>query len=184
MREAISELNAEYQGRIDEIAAENPHDELSLAGSKVPWREVLAVWSVMTAADPAEPADVLTLDERRLSSLEKVFWDMNAIGFEVQERRVEEIVEVGIVSKFSGCWTGVEWFRAAGLWRERGYEPEPGAIVFFDWDGDAASDHVGVVESCDGSTVRTIEGNTSDSCAKRSYAVGNPSILGYGVPLY
>ena len=73
LREAISDLNEEHQARIDRIAAENPHDELSLAGSRVPWREVLAVWSVRTAADPDDPADVLTLDERRLASLEEVF---------------------------------------------------------------------------------------------------------------
>ena len=52
------------------------------------------MWSVRTAADPDDPADVLTLDERRLASLEEVFWDMNAIDYEVQERHVEEIVEV------------------------------------------------------------------------------------------
>ena len=64
------------------------------------------------------------------------------------------------------------------------YKPEPGAIIFFDWDGDAAPDHVGIVESCDGSTVHTIEGNTSDSCAKRSYVIGSTLILGYGGSLY
>lgn len=94
LREAISGLNEEHQARIDQIAAENPHDELSLAGSRVPWREVLAVWSARTAADPDDPADVLTLDERRLASLGEVFWDMNSIAYEVQERQVEEIVEV------------------------------------------------------------------------------------------
>ena len=73
LREEISGLNEEHQARIDQIAAENPHDELSLAGSRVPWREVLAVWSVRTAADPDDPADVLTLDERRLASLGEVF---------------------------------------------------------------------------------------------------------------
>ena len=50
------------------------------------------------------------------------------------------------------------------------------------WGGGGA-DHVGIVESCDGSTVHTIEGNTSDSCARRSYRVGSASILGYGTPL-
>ena len=49
--------------------------------------------------------------------------------------------------------------------------------------GGAGADHVGIVESCDGSTVHTIEGNTSDSCARRSYRVGSASILGYGTPL-
>ena len=258
------------------------------------------MWSVRTAADPDDPADVLTLDERRLASLEEVFWDMNAIDFEVQERRVEEIVEVeqedgtvaegtetvtrrvlvvtlsarspdeaaasygftveqadmlaqllddryaamwqsvlygvtggsgdivevaasqignvggqpywswygfsgrvewcacfvswcanecgyieaGAVPKFAACSAGVQWFESAGLWRDRGYEPRPGDIVFFDWGGDGGADHVGIVESCDGSTVHTIEGNTSDSCARRSYRVGSASILGYGTPLY
>lgn len=300
LREAISGLNEEHQARIDRIAAENPHDELSLAGSRVPWREVLAVWSVRTAADPDDPADVLTLDERRLASLEEVFWDMNAIDYEVQERQVEEIVEVeredgtvaegtetvtrrvlvvtlsarspdeaassygftaeqadmlaqllddrhaamwqsvlygvtggsgdivevaasqignvggqpywswcgfsgrvewcacfvswcanecgyieaGAVPKFAACSAGVQWFKSAGLWHDRGYEPQPGDIVFFDWGGDGGADHVGIVESCDGSTVHTIEGNTSDSCARRSYRVGSASILGYGTPLY
>lgn len=300
LREAISGLNEEHQARIDQVAAENPHDELSLAGSRVPWREVLAVWSVKTAADPDDPADVLTLDERRLASLEEVFWNMNAIDYEVQERQVEEVVEVeredgtvaegtetvtrrvlvvtlsarspdeaaafyaftaeqgdmlaqlldkryaamwqsvlygatggsgdivevaasqignvggqpywswygfsgrvewcacfvswcanecgyieaGVIPKFAACSAGVQWFKSAGLWRDRGYEPQQGDIVFFDWGGDGGADHVGIVESRDGSTVHTIEGNTSDSCARRSYRVGSASILGYGTPLY
>lgn len=79
---------------------------------------------------------------------------------------------------------GVQWFKSARLWHDRGYEPQPGDIVFFDWGGDGGADHVGIVESCDGSTVHTIEGNTSDSCARRSYRVGSASILGYGTPLY
>ena len=41
--------------------------------------------------------------------------------------------------------------------------PTPGTIIFFDWDHDGASDHVGIVESCDGTTVHTIEGNSGDA---------------------
>jgi hypothetical protein len=52
--------------------------------------------------------------------------------------------------------------------------------VFFDWDGDGVSDHVGIVESCDGSTVRTIEGNSDDACRRSAYGVGSPFIMGYG----
>lgn len=32
--------------------------------------------------------------------------------------------------------------------------------------------------------VYTVEGNTSDSCAERYYAVGHSEILGYGMPAY
>ena len=63
-------------------------------------------------------------------------------------------------------------------------EPAPGDIVFFDWDNDGSADHVGIVESCDGSTVRTVEGNSSDSCRQRGYSVASSSILGYGTPMY
>lgn len=31
-----------------------------------------------------------------------------------------------------------------------------GDIIFFDWEQDGHSDHVGIVESCDGSTVYTL----------------------------
>lgn len=65
-----------------------------------------------------------------------------------------------------------------------GYLPLPGELIFFDWDGDGIPDHVGIVESCDGSTVYTVEGNTSDSCMRRAYGVNSKSIYGYGTPVY
>jgi len=59
-----------------------------------------------------------------------------------------------------------------------------GDIIFFDWDGDGGANHVGIVESCDGKCVYTIEGNTTDSCARRTYRVGAACIYGYGIPRY
>ncbi|MBO6158866.1 MAG: SH3 domain-containing protein, partial [Firmicutes bacterium] len=46
------------------------------------------------------------------------------------------------------------------------------------------SSHTGIVEKVDGSKVYTIEGNTSDQVARRSYALNNSRILGYGRPAY
>lgn len=86
------------------------------------------------------------------------------------------------VTKYAGCITGVKNFKARGTWRPAGsYIPKPGDIIFFDHDYD--SGHTGIVVSCDGTTVRTIEGNTSDMVAERSYNMANPSrrIAGYGV---
>jgi hypothetical protein len=64
-------------------------------------------------------------------------------------------------------------------------------IIFFDWDNkagsgpqDGQSDHTGIVEKVENGRVYTIEGNTSDSCAERSYPVGYYEILGYGIPAY
>ena len=103
-----------------------------------------------------------------------VSWCANECGY----------IEVGAVPKFSYCPSGVQWFRDAGLWLLGGSEPAAGDIAFFDWNGDGTSDHVGIVESCDGSTVRTIEGNSSDSCRQRSYSMSSGSIMGYGTPVY
>jgi hypothetical protein len=37
------------------------------------------------------------------------------------------------------------------------------------------------VESCDGTTVYTVEGNANDNVKQLSYAVGYSKIMGYGV---
>ena len=89
-------------------------------------------------------------------------------------------IESGVMPKHSYCPTGVEWFRSRGQWQDRNSIPAPGTIIYFDWGGDGVADHVGIVESCDGSTVYTIEGNANDACKQLSYAVGDRRILGYG----
>ena len=90
-------------------------------------------------------------------------------------------IESGVMPKHSYCPTGVEWFRSRGQWQDRNSIPAPGSIIYFDWGGDGVADHVGIVESCDGSTVYTIEGNANDACKQLSYAVGDRRILGYGI---
>lgn len=90
-------------------------------------------------------------------------------------------IESGAMPKHSYCPTGVEWFRSRGQWQDRNSIPAPGTIIYFDWGGDGVADHVGIVESCDGSTVYTIEGNANNACKHLSYAVGDRRILGYGV---
>ena len=93
-------------------------------------------------------------------------------------------IDAGIIPRFSGVGTGVNFFKERGQWQRPGYVPAPGDIIFFDWEPDGACDHVGIVESCDGNTVYTIEGNTSDICARRTYSVNSIYIYGYGVPGY
>lgn len=94
------------------------------------------------------------------------------------------LIQKGAVSKFSLCTAGVDWFQEKGKWQSGGNVPTPGTIIFFDWDHDGASDHVGIVESCDGTTVHTIEGNSGDAVKQNSYAVNSRSILGYGLVAY
>lgn len=94
------------------------------------------------------------------------------------------LIQKEAVPKFSVCTDGVAWFQAKGKWQSRGSVPTPGTIIFFDWDHDGASDHVGIVESCDGTTVHTIEGNSGDAVKQNNYTVNSQSILGYGLVAY
>lgn len=94
------------------------------------------------------------------------------------------LIQKEAVPKFSVCTDGVAWFKAKGKWQSGGSVPTPGTIIFFDWDHDGASDHVGIVESCDGTTVHTIEGNSGDAVKQNNYTVNSQSILGYGLVAY
>lgn len=93
-------------------------------------------------------------------------------------------IESGLVPKFAGCVDGANWFKSNGKWQDRTYEPKAGDIIFFDWEGDGTTDHVGIVEKCENGTVYTVEGNSGDACKQRQYAVGSSNIYGYGVPAY
>ena len=93
-------------------------------------------------------------------------------------------IESGLVPKFAGCMDGANWFKSNGKWQDRTYEPKVGDIIFFDWEGDGTTDHVGIVEKCENGTVYTVEGNSGDACKQRQYAVGSSNIYGYGIPAY
>ena len=60
---------------------------------------------------------------------------------------------------FAGCQTAVAYFRKNNKIVQ---DPQPGDIVFFDWNGDGRFDHTGIfVRQIDSSSFETIEGNTS-----------------------
>lgn len=85
-----------------------------------------------------------------------------------------------IIPKYQGCIDGVSQFKQLGRWKDSSYNPQAGDIIFFDTP--ANSHHTGIVVKSDNNTVYTIEGNTSDQVAERSYNKTNPSraIAGYG----
>ena len=85
--------------------------------------------------------------------------------------------------RFAGCQSqGVPWFQSRGQWGARDYENiAPGDAIFFDWDLDGSTDHVGIVIGTDGSRVYTVEGNSGDACKIKSYALTYECIKGYGL---
>lgn len=103
-----------------------------------------------------------------------VSWCANECGY----------INAGIIPKYAGCVNGAQWFKDRGQWADRNYEPAPGTIIFFDWEGDGETDHTGIVQKCENGIVYTVEGNSGDACRQRQYTVGSSSIYGYGVPAY
>ena len=106
-----------------------------------------------------------------------VSWCANECGY----------LENGVVPSFAVCYAGEDWFKAREQWQDNTYTPNPGDIIFFDWDypeeggQDGIPNHVGIVEKVENGTVYTIEGNSADSCRQKSYPVGDYEIYGYGI---
>ena len=93
------------------------------------------------------------------------------------------LLDDGSMPKFAVCDDGIRWFIEKGRWFNRNIEPNPGMIIFFDWNQDGRSDHVGIIQRCEDGLVYTIEGNSNDACNLRWYAVGDRCIIGYGTGL-
>ena len=100
-----------------------------------------------------------------------VSWCANECGY----------LEDGSMLKFAYCQTGADWFKAQGKWQDSSYTPSTGDIIFFDWESDGHTDHVGIVERCEDGTVFTVEGNSNDMCRQKTYSVGSNVIYGYGL---
>lgn len=304
MRDAIRQINSEYQAEIRDIKEDNAHDDLVMTGVRANWREVLSVYAVKVNTDPDNPQEVASMDAYKLLLLSSIFWEMNEIdyhtesytetvietsvdeegnpietettvtrsrlfitvthktaeemadeyGFSAEQREQladllsdanaslwsaalygidfsGDIVEVAlsqvgntgdtywsymgfesrvewcacfvswcanecgyidadVIPKTAGCVSGERWFRARDQWQDGSYTPNPGDIIYFDWDKvetngqDGITDHVGIVEKVDNGYIYTVEGNSGDLVSENTWDVGYYEIYGFGTPLY
>lgn len=103
-----------------------------------------------------------------------ISWCANEVGY----------IDNGLIPKFSGCVQGEQWFKDRNQWFDKTYEPQPGTIIFFDWEQDGTTDHVGIVVKFEDNKIYTIEGNSNDECKQNVYQHSSNVIYGYGVPAY
>lgn len=104
----------------------------------------------------------------------------------------EIAIEAGytdIIPTECGCEAQIKLWQKMGRWCENDAKvPETGDYIYYDWDdsgvGDCTgnSDHVGIVESCDGKTIVVVEGNKNNAVERRTLQVNGRYIRGYGVP--
>lgn len=86
MQTVISDMNAEYQAKINETKGTVAYDVLEMSGTRAVWPEVLSVYAVKTADDPNNPQEVASIDESKRQILKEVFWAMNEISFNTASR--------------------------------------------------------------------------------------------------
>lgn len=303
MQTVISDINAEYEAKINETKGTVAYDVLEMSGTRAVWSDVLSVYAVKTAGDPNNPQEVATVDESKRQILKEIFWAMNEISFstatktenvitetddgngnivettesmtrtylyirvshktpdemaaqygftDVQKEQLRELlseenknmwssvlygyksgdedivsvalsqlgneggqpywswygfnsrvewcgcfvswcaaqcgyIDAGIIPKYAGCTTAVNWFKERGQWLEGSAEPSPGMIIFYDWakNGlDGQPDHTAIVWKVENGYVYTVEGNWDDKCQTSCRPIGEYQILGYGVPKY
>lgn len=78
-----------------------------------------------------------------------------------------------------------------GIWVENdAYKPSAGDMILYDWqdsgsgDNTGSADHIGIVVSVSGSTIKVIEGNMSNAVGYRNIAVNGKYIRGFVTPKY
>lgn len=81
----------------------------------------------------------------------------------------------------AGCVYWTERLEDAGLYKSAGdYTPKTGDLVFFDTDGDGASDHVGIVTELRGETMETVEGNVGGEVVEKRHELTDEDVFGFG----
>ena len=77
------------------------------------------------------------------------------------------------------CDAMIQKFQSLGLYSVSG-RPDVGDVIFYDWDSNGTSDHVGIITEVTGSGYTVIEGNKSDAVGYRNISASYPYIKGFG----
>lgn len=96
-----------------------------------------------------------------------------------------------IIFRECGCGKMIDLYKKANRWVEDdAYIPKKGDIIFYDWqdngigDNIGGSDHVGIVVSVSGTSIKIIEGNMNNAVGYRTLKINGKYIRGYGIPDY
>lgn len=97
----------------------------------------------------------------------------------------------GIAPTECGCEAMINLYKKIGCWEENdAYVPSSGDVIMYDWqdtgvgDNTGTADHVGIVVSISGNSIKIIEGNINNSVGYRTLKVNGKYIRGYCLPKY
>lgn len=96
-----------------------------------------------------------------------------------------------IIPTECSCNEMIKLFKKLGTFVEDdSVKPNPGDIIFYDWDDNGVGnctggvEHTGIVEKVVGGTITVIEGNYGNAVKRRTLKVNGKHIRGYGMPKY
>lgn len=94
-----------------------------------------------------------------------------------------EYAEVPDVPHHAACQAWIDVLDDLDMYVDaENQKPLPGYLIFFDWNGDGYSDHVGLVEDIkEDGTVVTIEGNNGKKVTLAEYEENDLRVMGYGI---
>ena len=87
IQEAVTQLNGEYQDRLEEIENNVTHDRQEIESNDgsyaIAWQDVLAVFAARTSG-AEDGASVAVIDADNLDRLRDIMWDMNAVDYRTE----------------------------------------------------------------------------------------------------
>ena len=93
LKSCIEGMKKNYDYKLDDIKNSNTYDELEMSGSRAVWPEVLSIYAVKTTNDPDNPQEVASMTDEKKQLLKDIFWEMNEISYETEEKTETVIVE-------------------------------------------------------------------------------------------
>ena len=88
----IAGIDKEFTDKTDAIITGNSHDLFDMSGARAAWKQVLAVYTVRTVADPENPMEVATMNKEKADILRLIFRDMNSVGYYLDKVDINEDV--------------------------------------------------------------------------------------------
>lgn len=92
IQEAVTQLNGEYQDRLEEIETTVPHDRQEIESNDgsyaIAWQDVLAVFAARTSG-AEDGTTVAFIDEDNMNRLREILWDMNEITWRLETQTHE-----------------------------------------------------------------------------------------------
>ena len=81
---AVAQVNYDFNARLEALQ-DGDYAAIDISGQMADWPEVLAIFAVKVAGNnDVDAMDVAVLDQKRVSKLKAVFWDMNEISSSVE----------------------------------------------------------------------------------------------------